>query len=84
MPAVSYFEIAMSNGTADDADAYWMCIKGTSQPTVEEAQSFLAADSELIGQPVVGVYPIDEASARKFYDFDDEPNWPVFDRKAVQ
>ena len=73
---LKYFEIELSNGDADSAS--WMCIRGTDQPTIDEAQIFLNRDSEKLSLPVAGVYPIDEQTARGCYDFDNESAWPIF------
>lgn len=80
MPELKYFEVAFSHESADDCNATWVCIRGTEQPTVAEAQQFMARDSELFGAPVVGVFPIDEQTARACYDFDNEANWPIFSK----
>ena len=77
---LKYFEIELSNG--DDNSAVWMCIRGSDQPTIEEAQRFLTRDSEKLGLPVAGVYPIDDLTAQSCYDFDNEASWPVFSRAA--
>lgn len=80
-PELKYFEVAFSNsGSADDENATWICIRGTGEPTVAEAQRFLEGDSKRIGAPVVGVFPIDEQTARGSYDFEHEADWPVFSR----
>lgn len=74
-----YFEVVFSkSGDADDCNAVWICIRGTERPSLEEAQRFLAQNSGSFGMPVVGVFPIDEQTARACYDFDNEANWPVF------
>jgi len=76
MLRLKYFEIELSDGN-DDA-AVWICIKGTGQPSIEEAQQFMTRDCETFGLPVAGVYAIDEWSARNCYDFSNEAVWPVF------
>lgn len=81
MNELQYFEVVLSNGSSDDSNAEWICIRGTEQPTLPEAQEFLARDSKRIGAPVVGVYPIDEHTARGCYDFDNEAIWPIFTRE---
>ena len=47
-------------------------------PTIQEAESFCAADAALHGGHVLGVYPIDLDTARACYDFDRADRWPVF------
>ena len=76
MDELKYFEVEFSDGNENTAT--WVCIRGTARPTIAEAQQFMAADSEKFGLPVAGVYDIDEAQARSFYDFSNEGNWPVF------
>lgn len=76
---LKYFEIEFSDG--DENTATWMCIRGTEQPTIDEAQIFVARDSEMFGLPVAGVYPIDEVTARGSYDFGNEASWPIFSRE---
>lgn len=80
MPKIQYFEIEFSDG--DGRTAEWICIRGTDEPTLEEAREFLKKDSETIGLPVAGVYPIDEFTARACYDFDNESLWPIFSKEA--
>ena len=81
MPGLNYFEVAFSNGSANDNNAQWICIRGTQKPTLAEAHQFLALDCERFGLPVVGVYPIDKDTARNFYDFSNENNWPIFSKE---
>lgn len=78
---LQYFEVAFSDsGNPDDCNATWVCICGTDRPTVAEAQQFMAKDSDLFKAPVVGVFPIDEQTARACYDFDREADWPIFSK----
>jgi hypothetical protein len=74
---MEYFEIEFSDH-GDETKAYWICIKGVRQPTVEEASIFCSDDEETFGFPVWRVDPIDEVTARDCYDFSNETNWPVF------
>lgn len=76
-----YFVVALAgSGDADDCGSAWTCIRGTEQPSLEEAQRFLAQNSEWFGMSVMGVFPIEEQTARACYDFSNEANWPVFQR----
>lgn len=85
MPELKYFEVAFSDsGDPDDCNATWVCIRGTEQPTISEAQRFMARDSKLFNAPVVGVFPIDEQTARSSYDFDNEANWPIYSKEAIK
>lgn len=76
-----YFEVEFSDGNEDTA--VWMCIRGTEQPTLEEAAEFLSRDAAMFGFPVAGIYPIDELTARGSYDFSHEASWPVFSRRKA-
>lgn len=80
MEVLKYFEVALSETDADDCDAIWICIRGTEQPTIEEANLFMARDVEKVGMPVVGVFPIDKDYAEGCYDFSREAEWPVFSK----
>lgn len=75
MPELEYFELLFAN-------CEWICIRGTAEPTIEEAQEFVAQDSKRIGAPVTGVFPIDEQTARACYDFSNEANWPIFSKEG--
>ena len=75
---LKYFEVKFSDGY--EANAVWVCIRGTDEPTIEEAQWFMASDSAQLKLPVAEVCEIDEQTARGCYDFDNEANWPVFSR----
>lgn len=61
----------------DFADGYSIVIRSTHKPTLEEVKKWVKADSDKFGE-VTGIYDIDEEDARKFYDFENEKNWPVF------
>ena len=74
--SICYYEVCFSDGS--ESTETCICIKGARQPSVSEANEFLAKDVEFYEAPVVSVEPIDEESARKFFDFSDEKNWPVF------
>lgn len=74
-----YFEIEMSNNH-DENTAMWICIKGTREPTVDEANVFCASDVKRYGMPVTGVFALSKTEAEAFYDLDNEKNWPVFGR----
>ncbi len=80
MPELKYFEVAFSRTDADDSNAEWICIRGTEQPTLAEANRFLASDVKRLGLPAVGVFPIDENYARSCYDFSHEQDWPIFSK----
>ena len=78
MPEMKYFEAAFSRTDADDSNAEWICIRGTEQPTLMEANRFLASDVKRLGLPVVGIFPIDRDYAQNYYDFSHEQDWPIF------
>ncbi len=72
-----YFEVFFE--PFEDGSEYSMCIKGIRQPTVEEANAFLAKDREKLKLgPVTEVWPGDREELEPSYDFDNEENWPVF------
>ena len=73
-----YFEVKFSDGC--EINSVWVCIRGTDEPTVEEAQWFMASNSAQLKLPVAEVCEIDERTARGCYDFDNEADWPIFSR----
>lgn len=73
-----YFEICIGSGLKESSNDFWMCVCGVRAPTIQEAESFCAADAALHGGHVLGVYPIDLNTARACYDFDRADRWPVF------
>lgn len=73
-----YFEICIGDGPEESDDDFWMCIRGVREPSIQEAEQFLADDIAQIGGHVLGVYPIDRRDADGFYDFSYEEQWPVF------
>ncbi|MGN8969859.1 hypothetical protein [Intestinimonas sp. HCP28S3_D6] len=66
---VSFYELDFESG-------YGMVIKGTRDPSVEEAQDFISKHGT--DEVVIGVFPISREEAENFYDFTYEENWPVF------
>lgn len=79
---MKYFEMYMRGDHCNpgDQDEIAMCGKGERLPTVEEANSFYAADVNGYGQgnPIRDVFEITEAEATAFYDCTNADNWPVF------
>ena len=75
---VNYYEICIGQGPEESSNDSWMCIKGTRQPTIEEVEKFCASDIAMFGGHVLGVYPMTREEAERFYDFENEANWPVF------
>lgn len=73
-----YFEVCIGDGPKENVNDYWMCIRGMREPSVQEAEQFLADDIAQTGGRVLGVYPIDRRDADGSYDFSDEDQWPVF------
>lgn len=73
-----YFEVKFSDG--NEVNAVWVCIRGLDEPTIEEAQWFMAADSAALKLPVTEVCEIDKRTARGCYDFTNEANWPIFSK----
>ena len=72
---MKYYEVEFSDGQTPDV---CICIRGLREPSIEEAATFCAADTKIIGMPVSNVYPIDEKEARSCYDFTNEADWPIF------
>lgn len=75
-----YFEICIGKGPQETDNDYWMCIRGVREPSIQEAEHFLAADVAIYDGHVLGVYPIDRKTAKGCYDFSNEEKWPVFGR----
>lgn len=67
-----YFEVMLDDG-------YSICIKGVRKPTKEEATAFLA-EKDLKGRKVSYIEEWDRKDAETAFDFDREPEWPVFGR----
>ena len=68
--SMQYYEIGF-------ADGYSICIRAAKKPSRIQANKFCASEVKECGR-VIKVTPIIEAEARKFYDFENEANWPVF------
>lgn len=69
---IQYFEVDLTS-------EYSMCIKAVTTPTIAGLTKFLAKDLEIYdSQEVVGFNPICREEAEKFYDFTNEPNWPIY------
>lgn len=88
---MKYFEVEIGNNHCRGDYAFWLCIKGIIEPTIEEVNEFLKSDidryikykeddSEIYTgkYSVVSVTPICKAEAGKFYDFENESEWPIF------
>lgn len=73
MGNIKFFEVDFENG-------YSLCIKSFREPSIDDANRWLASDVIQFGS-VTGVYPIEETEARKFYDFENETQWPVFGKE---
>ena len=67
---MKYFEV-------DFPHEWSICIKGTRLPSASEANEFLKKDITKYGE-IKDIRPIKVSDAKLFYDFDNEPNWPVF------
>lgn len=77
---LSYYEVCIGHGPKETDNDFWMCIRGEREPSIQEAEQFLAADIAKHGGHVLGVYPIDQEAAKNCYDFSREEQWPVFGR----
>lgn len=73
-----YYEVCIGNGPEESGNDFWMCIRGVREPSIQEAEQFLAGDIAKNGGRVLGVYPIDQEAAKGSYDFSYEEQWPVF------
>ena len=72
-----YFEIELRN-TKDLADEYSMCIKTIKRPTFDETKEFLKEDMEKFGYDnVSSIIKIDKEEAFKFFDMENESNFPI-------
>ena len=79
---IEYFEVCISPAGVDSLFAYWICVKGVREPSLEEAEAFLRSFDDLDAKEhVIDVVPIDEADAVEDYNFDNEKEWPVFGLK---
>lgn len=77
---MKYFEIRF-NFPGDPMEAeVAMCGKGNRVPTVQEANTFYAADvaGYAGGRPVTDVWEISKKDADSFFDMTNEATWPVF------
>ena len=80
-----YYEICIGPGPflpGDDSN-FWMCIHGVRQPTLEEAEQFLAEDVKNNGGKVLAVNRISAEDASALYDLSLEERCPVFGEKVV-
>lgn len=74
---LNYYEVEFS--FRDPAQGtYSICIRGTREPSVEEAAVFCRKDAESLDAVVTRVDPISREEAEHFYDFSNEENWPIF------
>ena len=84
----NYFEVCLGKGPDEDPDNdTWICIKAATlvMPSIEILTEFLKTDlRKRPGSKVIGFYAIDEATARSYYDFDNEPNWPVLGGELLE
>lgn len=67
----AYYEI-------DFKDGYSIVIKSKREPTLEEANRWLAEDVKKYGPVTLVGDEISREDAEKFYDFSTEKDWPVF------
>jgi hypothetical protein len=69
---MNYYEIEFDLG-------YGICIKGLREPSIDEVKEFCKQDMlEFMVDEVISITPISYDDACKFYDMNNEPNWPVF------
>lgn len=76
---INFYEICISPDSIDSISAQWICIKGISEPSIQEAEAFLRAHDSLGDKEhVLRVQPIEEERAREEFSFENEDSWPVF------
>lgn len=77
---MNYFEVDFErNEGSSFGDPFEICIRGTREPSVEEAAWFLRETASKKNAHVIDVFPLTEEEAREQFCFDDEDEWPVFD-----
>ncbi len=77
-----YFEIWLQeNDEPGGINDFDICIRGIREPSIEEAEEFVAADRMVNGQymlHVKNVIELPREEAEDAYDFTNEAMWPVF------
>lgn len=88
---IKYYEIELANVNGDEDlepnadDTYCMCILGKREPSIKEAEEFLANDMKKLGYNcVVFVAEITPEEADAFYDMRNKANFPVFSSSCVK
>lgn len=72
MESVKYYEVDFNN-------EFGICILGTRQPTIEEAEKFCKKDMEKYdATSVIFVAETDYNTAHSCYAMEDEASFPVF------
>lgn len=78
MKNYNYYEVVFRSHDKFE-DTYSICIKGTREPTIKEAEEFCKEDMKNIGYDCVDeVIEITEEEANMFFDMENECKWPVF------
>ena len=73
-----YYEVEFGNWKNLE-DLYSICIVGTRKPTLKEAEEFCKKDMVSMGYEYVNdVEEISDEEAYKFFDMENENNYPVF------
>ena len=76
-----YYEIEFGNHK-DLSDLYSICIIGTQKPTLKETTDFCKKDMKNMGYDYVNdVLEITEEEAYRFFDMENEDNFPIFQSK---
>lgn len=73
-----YYEVEFGNWK-DMSDTYSICIIGTRLPMLKEAEEFCRKDMESLGYEYVNlVGEISAEEAHRFFDMENEDDFPVF------
>lgn len=78
---VQYYELNFGINTSDGVieSEYSMVIKATREPTIAEAENFIADDMENLGYDTIySILPISEQEVYSFYDTENIDNWKIF------
>ena len=78
-----YYEVEFARYIGDFGDYasdYSICIIGKKEPTPEEATKFCKEDLQRLGYDFVSnVFPISFEEAHRFFDTENEKEFPVFE-----
>ena len=77
-----YYEVEFAQKKFDtsreESDTYSICIIAEHYPSIEEVMEFCKDDMRNLGYSVViSVTPLDYEEAHKFFDMENEDNFPI-------